>query len=57
MFECEDKSMLVEKQRVGRVERIKTDFCSANLNRHEQHKTAFIKTDETDAAITEIWSY
>lgn len=47
----------MEKQRVGRVERIKIDFCSANLNRHEQHKTAFIKTDETDAAITEIWSY
>lgn len=30
---------------------LKFEFCSANLNGHEQHKTAFTKTEETDATI------
>lgn len=40
--------------REGRRIRWKFDFCSANLNWHEQQKTAFIETKETDTTITEI---
>lgn len=33
---------------------LKFEFCSANLDGHEQNKNAFTKTQETDATITEI---